>query len=180
MYRGQLLPPVEGQGVKQRRPFRFGLRRMLLAFSAVAVLMGLAISVGPYLIAFFLFGEGPVWSRRSWPAELQALVNSDSARDEICGIRVYCVENFINEGYVWRFSIPQRTYTSLAKSRDNTNFSKLDPADRFWNQPPSWWTPNANANADFVAWHDLGQATTVITMYDKDKEVLYGFSYFDF
>lgn len=155
---------------------------MLLASSVLAVLLGLVVSVGPFLFDYVVLGEGPVWSRNSWPSELHTIMDElpDAARNDVRGVKVYCFENFINQGYVWRFTIPQEAYHSLTQSFDTVKLTTLDPTDSFWHQRPRWWDPNPNADAEFVSWIDSRIGIVMVTMYDRKNQVLYGWSYFVF
>jgi hypothetical protein len=161
---------------------RFSLRSFFLVFLFVAAALGLLISVGPILLTYYVYGEGPIWSRSKWPYELRTLIESlpDSAEPDIDDIDVYCFENFINEGYVWRFTLRNDAYASLTQDFDTIQVAKPDPSDEFWKPPPKWWDPNPNADAEFLAWPDARLGTDLVTMYDKQNEVLYGWSYIEF
>lgn len=158
------------------RGYRFSLRSLLFAFAVVALLLWLV----PLLFLRVFFGIGPVWSRDSWPEELiafeSALPESDS--DKLANIQVYCLQDLIDTHHVWRFDIQDEDYDSLKRGFKTTNLATLD--DRvFWSKPRvRWWDPDPNAVAEYVEW--FGFPCEVVTMYDKQKKVLYGYSQNDF
>jgi hypothetical protein len=178
LYRTELSPVEPNLG--KRRRIRFSLRAMPLVSTFVAVVLGLIISVGPLLINYFVFGVGPIWSRNSWPKELRTLVDSlpATARDDLRGVKVYCFENFIDEGYVWRFELPMQSYDELKQSLDLVEQAAPGGTDQFWSSGPSWWDPNPSDIDGVLYWN--GSGSDVILLYDREKEVLYGWSYFDF
>ena len=126
-----------------------------------------------------LFGTGPVWFK-PWPEALQTLIDGvpESARQNVCDIKAYCIIDFLDTAHVWRLNIPQQAYDSLKRSFSAKELPTLDPSDSFWRQPPRWWDPDPKTDAEYVVW--LGLPPEVITMYDKKNEVLYGYSQNDF
>ena len=104
----------------------------------------------------------------------------DTTRDEVSGVKVYCFENFINTGYIWRFRLPNNAFDALIDSMDTVKIPKLDPSDEFWKQRPRWWDPDPHVDAEFTSWIDGKIGADLVTMYDKTNKVLYGRSYFDF
>lgn len=94
------IEPIEHDGsanavsavANESRNYRISLRDMLFTFSAISVLFGVIVTVGPLAFDRVIFGTGPVWFR-PWPTELQSLLDEvpQDVRDEVSAIKAFCL-----------------------------------------------------------------------------------------
>jgi hypothetical protein len=166
---------VEPRTGNKPRGCRFGLRSIFITFFLIALILGL----GPMLLKRLLFGVGPVWFRQSWPDELHAFMGAlpESDRAKVSDVKVYCLEDFINQHHIWRLSVPEQSYDYLRRRFTTSTLATLDDRS-FWEHPVRWWDPNPKVDAEYVAWLDF--PSNLVTMYDTEREVLYGYSQNDF
>jgi hypothetical protein len=128
------------------RLFQFRLRTLLAAF----VVVGALLIGARWIFLWGFLGVGPVWMRSSWPHELQRIADRLPA-DELSGIKVYCLGEFIDSEHVWRASAPRSILETLQKDLQLEAIDRKDVPNRFWSKPPWWWNPDRNADGEFFA-----------------------------
>jgi hypothetical protein len=154
--------------------FRFRLRTLLKIFVIVAVILALVTQVVP-----FLFYQWQIAGYAASPPELNTLLASLPASRDF-PTKVYCIDDFIDREYIWRVEISRPAYQALGKEFGMSSVAIPMPDSGFWKYPPNWWDPNPNAAGEFGVWHDPRLGVEMLTFYDEKRELLYGWSYFQF
>lgn len=160
-------------------------------------LRGIARGVGPtrltlFAAAFFLAGTSvtlaaykdfPVRHRslppsHMFPAKIEGGGDKGKAAPPyfLTNSRYYTLSHFIDDECLWQVRIPREQLPAFAKALSLQRASMEVLPDRFWKQPPYWWTkpsgdleayqtPNANAKR--------GEGWNASAVYDPRTQFLY-------
>ncbi len=172
-YRDQLPPPAASSS-----RLRFSLRRLFGITTTIAVALCVVLAGGSFAVRYFLLGEGPIYLEQSWPASLRQIENTISEMNPkaIGRMKVYCFENFINTGYAWRMALSPESYDRLKELPQVASIRAPVSSTMFHEKLAPWWDASPNNDSEILFWH----GTDTCLYYDRDKEILYGYDYFDF
>jgi hypothetical protein len=163
---------------------RFSLRS-LIAFVAV---ISLLLFLGTIFFNYFAYGRGRVWFPSSWPSYLRILREDSPSEiaDSISSIRVYRLEGFLDESFVWRLRTSPETIDYLRNRFKLVVVDPKDVPDNFWSKGPRWWNPKEGQDAIFLSSrgfsaNDRGaEGDYLFAMYDRDSRLLYAWSKHNF
>jgi hypothetical protein len=166
---------------RERRPFQFSLRSMLVLMAGIAIIVALSVAACRKISEFSRGRHGPVKDRTEWDRPLQELL-ADAAGAEI---QVEPVSVYLSHGgfwdyyYVWRMSASPELI-ALMTQRWGLGPATAGDIARFWqDMPPEWPTANTTSPKRYLAAYHP-DADNFIVMIDDTAGLVYVWYWFDF
>ena len=154
-------------------PPRFTKRsKIIAAIATIAIVTVIAITNGSTLLDIWQAGIIRTLLYSGPPRSAQKLLDNlpEASRKKISDLKVYIIDDVINEIYLWRFECPQEVFNALRDRNSLIVVPQDQVNDNFFDGPPRWWNPIRKANVEFVS----TKSGEVMIMYDKDTNVVYG------
>ncbi len=133
--------------------FRFLFtKRRWFALLPIFGLVASALTIGVALLAWAVFGVGPVLRQSNWPpdlVEMQTLVGG-----ELDGVRVSGLGGFLDEAHVWTFrATPEQAARIVNQYGMERQADRAIPTE-CWAAFPRWW---GLQNDDQLVWYQTSE-----------------------